>query len=71
MRGRTTAPLADLEPEATTCLKPEPDLEVEIEVEPEAEPEAETDAETTSVSELELKFMGDLDGGFGMGGVLQ
>ena len=67
MRGRATAPLAELAPEATICLKPEPDPEVETE----AEPEAETEAETTSGSELELKFVDDLDGGFGMGGVLQ
>ena len=67
MRGRATAPLVEPELEVTTCLEPEPDLEVETEV----EPEAETEAETTSGSELELKFMGDLDCGFGMGGVLQ
>ena len=83
MRGRATAPLADLEPEATICLEPEPDPEVEPkatprvepevgpEVEADPEPAAETAAQTTAGSELELKFVVDLDGGFGMGGVLQ
>lgn len=79
MRGRATAPVAGLEPEATICLKPESDPEVEpevaprveLEVEADPEPAAETAAETTAGSEAELKFVVDLDGGFGMGGVLQ